>query len=138
MDRKSGRDFYHFNAHYDHRGEFARQESSRLILRKIKEIASDKPVFITGDFNTWENTPAYNVITNGGMMDSLYDAGERTNIGIESWNDWKPLKYCGKASNFDHLFISPGTHALSWRLITDKYDGDYPSDHFPITILWRY
>lgn len=137
-DLRSGRDFFHFNAHYDHRGETARQESSKLIMKKVRELAGDRPVFITGDFNTYENTPAYNIILREGMIDSFADAPVRENVGIESWNDWKPLKYCGKASNFDHLFISPGTHALSWRLITDKYDGDYPSDHFPITVLWKY
>ena len=50
-DLVSGRTFFHFNTHFDHRGERARVESASLILRKVGEIARDQPFLLTGDFN---------------------------------------------------------------------------------------
>ena len=38
QDRKSGKEFFHFNTHFDHKGREARENSARLILDKIKEI----------------------------------------------------------------------------------------------------
>ena len=56
------------------------------------------------------------------------------NVLIASWNDWKPMLRVEEPSNLDHVFISPGTKALSWRLVITKFGGEYPSDHFPITV----
>ena len=41
-----------FNTHFDHRGEEARRESARLILKKIEEISDQgSAVVLCGDFN---------------------------------------------------------------------------------------
>ena len=50
-DKVSGRKVAAFNTHFDHVGEVARRESAKLILEKIKQIAGELPVIITGDFN---------------------------------------------------------------------------------------
>ena len=137
-DRRSGRDFYHFNVHYDHKGETARRESSRLLLARIAAVAAGKPYFVTGDFNTEEGTPAYDILVDAGLTDAFFAAPVRTGDRIASWNDWKPMLRVEEPSNLDHVFISPGTKALSWRLVITKFGGEYPSDHFPITVEWQY
>ena len=43
-DKKTGKVFFVFNAHYDHQGVQARVESSKLIMEKIKSIAGENPV----------------------------------------------------------------------------------------------
>ena len=50
-DKVSGKELAAFNTHFDHIGKVARRESAVLLLAKIREIASDLPVVITGDFN---------------------------------------------------------------------------------------
>ena len=50
-DTKTAKEFYFFNVHYDHQGVKAREESSKLMLPKINEIAGSAPVILTGDFN---------------------------------------------------------------------------------------
>ena len=52
-DINSGRRFYVFNTHFDHRAVVARKESSKLILQKIDEIAGSNAVILMGDFNEW-------------------------------------------------------------------------------------
>ena len=44
--------FWVFNTHFDHRGAKARNQSARLIVRKINELNMDNlPVVLMGDFN---------------------------------------------------------------------------------------
>ena len=51
-DRKLNRSFWHFNTHFDHMGQLARDESARLILTKIEELTTPEDrVVVTGDFN---------------------------------------------------------------------------------------
>ena len=42
-DRETNASFFFFNVHYDHQGVVAREESSKLILKQIKQIAVDEP-----------------------------------------------------------------------------------------------
>ena len=63
-DKKSRKKFYVFNTHFDHMGQVARRESAKLILKKIKEIAADKPVFLIGDFNGTPDSEPIQIIKN--------------------------------------------------------------------------
>jgi exonuclease III len=39
--------------------------------------------------------------------------------------------------HLDHIFYTPGTsRILSWKLITDSYEGSWGSDHMPIIAEW--
>src|SRR3712207_169543 len=46
MDKMTGKKFYFFNTHMDHVGTVARQESARLIISRIKELAKDESVIL--------------------------------------------------------------------------------------------
>jgi len=51
-DKKSNQKFWVFNTHFDHVGVKARKKSVKLILKKIRDINSDKlPVVLMGDLN---------------------------------------------------------------------------------------
>ena len=47
----SSREIAAFNTHFDHVGKVARRESAVLILEKIKQMAGDLPVIVTGDLS---------------------------------------------------------------------------------------
>ena len=64
-----------FNTHFDHIGKVARRESAVLLLAKIREIASDLPVVITGDFNGTVDSDPISVLTEGGMQNT-YSASD--------------------------------------------------------------
>ena len=138
-ERRSGRDFFHFNMHYDHRAVEAMNNSSRLMLAKLREIAGDKPAFFTGDYNSYDGSEAYRILAESGVLiDSYTVADTAEGLDIASWNEYKPLRHTDGMHNLDHIFVTPGTRVKSWRLITTSYDGKYPSDHFPIVIEWRF
>lgn len=49
-------DFYVLNTHFDDRGEVARRESAKLILKKVEELIAgqgqEKLVILVGDLNS--------------------------------------------------------------------------------------
>lgn len=136
-DKRTKKEFYHFNAHFDHKGVKAREESAKLIIQKIKEIAKNKPVVVTGDFNTRENSVPYNTIINSGIVtDSYLVAGQRKNEEWKSFNGYKYLEAAPeKPYRIDHVFVTPNLINIShWELVNDSYNKKYPSDHCPIFI----
>ena len=62
-DRKSGRIFYVFNTHLDHKGRIAQQEGAALVCRQARKFAGDAPLFICGDMNSFDTTDAYKEYT---------------------------------------------------------------------------
>lgn len=63
--------FWAFNLHFDHIGNEARKQSSRLILKKMKELNKENyPVVLSGDFNLTEETEPLKIIA-GEMKDSF-------------------------------------------------------------------
>ena len=62
-DLKSGKRFWMFNLHMDHRGVEARKQSCYLVLSKVKEMCGKQPYILTGDFNVDQKNEIYNIIT---------------------------------------------------------------------------
>lgn len=60
--------FYFFNVHYDHEGVVARRESSHLIMSRIKNIAGNAPIFLTGDFNALPTDEPMQVLEKNGFL----------------------------------------------------------------------
>ena len=57
-DRASGRGFYVFNTHWDHRNQPSRERAALLIARRIDARRHpDEPVVLLGDFNSLETNP---------------------------------------------------------------------------------
>jgi len=121
---------YCFNVHYDHQAMIARKESSKLILEKIKTIAGNAPVILTGDFNGDHSSEWYQLIANSG---NLLDTYKRVAL---------PYKPNGTFQGFgpnlnpdqviDHIFTSSHFTVSRWGVLTDSYNGKFPSDHFPV------
>ena len=137
-DKRNGGEFFHFNMHYDHKSKQSMENSSRLMLKKLEEIAGDRPAFFTGDYNSYDGSKAYLILAESGKLTDSHTIADRTeNTDIASWNEYKPIRHTEKMENLDHLFVTPGIKVMSWRLVTTSYDGKYPSDHFPIVVKLR-
>ncbi|WP_026950950.1 endonuclease/exonuclease/phosphatase family protein [Algoriphagus mannitolivorans] len=130
----SGKRFYVFNIHYDHIGQQAREESSKLVAIKIKEINSENlPVVWMGDFNVTPDNPAYLTI----VSDSLWkDARLVSKIpaygpaGTFTGFDWEKMP----EGIIDHIFVKGNLNVVRHGILTDNYGKKYPSDHFPVMI----
>lgn len=129
-DKATGFTFGVFNSHWDHTSHISRNNSAKLLLRKIEEYAPDMPVVITGDFNCKANTVAYSLLVDAGFVDSMYVAADTTDIG--TYHGYTKTDTEGELP-IDHILLKDAYgFAHSYRVITDRFDGQYPSDHFPI------
>ena len=129
---KSGKKFYFFNAHFDHQGKIARVESSKLMLKKIKEIAGLQPVIFTGDLNGNHQSEWYLQLKNGALLSDSYDQVKYPYVNNSSFNGWG--KQLDSDDIIDHVFISKHFSAKRWGLLTDTYRGKFVSDHFPVLV----
>lgn len=139
-DRETGEIFYHFNTHFDHVGESARRESAKLLLRKIEEMVKTKPVIVTGDFNATENSPAYEILTKGMIGEaasnqphSLADA-RYVSMRAHHGPDWTfhGFETVVDRPRIDYIFVSKNVQVERHGVLSDRWNGRYPSDHLPV------
>lgn len=129
-EKQSGKTFYCFNVHYDHQAMIARRESSKLLLTKIKTIAGNQPVILTGDFNGNHTTEWYLSIANSGTLRDTYREVKYPYVNNGTFQNF------GRNLNandiIDHVFITQHFSVKRWGVLTDSYNGKFPSDHFPV------
>lgn len=144
-DRRSdnGRLFF-FNTHWDHKGPEARLQSAILMRQRMKTIAADTPVIVTGDFNAPFHSEPYRRMTAPKSDDGaprLFDSFIELHPKPTT-QDFTPHPFTGKN---DHPI------RIDWILHTQEFqtaqagidhtndNGRYPSDHFPVTATfgWR-
>lgn len=132
-DKLSGKVFFVFNSHYDHQGKVARKNSSLLLLQKIEQIAGDKPVFATGDFNATPDDEPIRIIYDSGKFYDSYLVTQEPPYGTEgTYNAFKtdyPMR-----DRIDYIWITPGITVKKYGVLNDMPYGRFPSDHFPVVI----
>ncbi|MDR0266963.1 MAG: endonuclease/exonuclease/phosphatase family protein [Paenibacillus sp.] len=153
-DTYTGRQFLHFNTHFDHIGQIAVLQSAHLILERIGKLAVGIPALLTGDFNVTEDSDPYRVITQqnepGPVL--LRDASK-----VADYNRFgPPFTFQGFDSReiaarmfpafltrgekhgiefekpIDFIFVTNQIHVLNHGFITDHFEGKMPSDHYPV------
>ncbi|HTN35910.1 MAG TPA: endonuclease/exonuclease/phosphatase family protein [Arachidicoccus sp.] len=156
-DKKTGKVFYHFNTHFDHRGIVARAESAKLILKMIQEIAKTNPVILTGDFNVDQNSDSYKLIHQSPKLEDAFEVAPIKMAFNGTFNAFNPNGFT--KSRIDHVFISKNFKALRYGVLTASYrkalpeiaekadsrnfpgqvhlyqsKALLPSDHFPVLV----
>lgn len=140
-DKASGNELLALNTHLDHVGQTARREGVTLILNRVKELRGERPVVVTGDFNS---TPESDVVAHI-TGDSV--PGHLTNTRTAS-----PLVY-GPAWSYhefgrlpieervliDYIFIGGPLKVKSYGVLSETNDGRWLSDHCPVlaTMIWE-
>ncbi|MFC1554763.1 endonuclease/exonuclease/phosphatase family protein [candidate division KSB1 bacterium] len=135
-DKSSGKSFYFFNTHFDHRGQIAREKSAELIKKYITDIAANFPVVLTGDFNTDNTSVPYNLMTgsvDGQELRSLFDArkiSETPHFGPEGTFSG----FSNPQKQIDFVFVRENIKVLRHGFLTDSIEGRLPSDHLPVLV----
>ena len=137
-DRKTQQVFYHFNTHFDHAGKTARVESAKLLWKKVKQIAGEFPVVVTGDFNVYESSQPYALLTGkekiGDERSDLKDARYISKLDhkgpTSTFSNWKAVR--APETKIDYIFVRNRVEVLSHEVLNDRFDGYYPSDHLPV------
>lgn len=138
-DTSTGKLIFHFNTHFDHRGVQAREESARLLLKRINSIAGQLPVVVTGDFNFNESSMGYQILTGKtlekemGFQSSLRDARYLSQHGhhgpTSTFNEFKALV---PEMKIDYVFVKGAVRVLQHGALSDTWNGRFPSDHLPV------
>lgn len=141
IDRATGRGFYLFNTHWDHRNQNSRERAAALIATRIDARRHvDEPVVLTGDFNSTETNPAVGYLTGrpariagreqtwtGALLDTYQalHAAEKNRRTLHLWSNSRE-----GSLKVDHIFASRGARVERAEIIS----GDEPmvSDHFPV------
>jgi endonuclease/exonuclease/phosphatase family metal-dependent hydrolase len=129
-DTVTGKSFYVFNAHFDHQGNVARIESSKLILQRINAIAGNEPVIFCGDLNGDQNSEWYRTIANSGSLTDTYKQVSAPYNNNGTFNGFG--RTLQNKAIIDHIFTSGQFAVHKWGILSDSYQGKFPSDHFPV------
>lgn len=139
-DRASGRSFYVFNTHWDHRNQPSREKAAKLIASRIDGRRDSKaPVILLGDFNAVEGNPGVSYLTGrpvkldgaesiwtNGLVDT-FQAVHPNSSARTTLHFWSADKSGNR--KIDHILASKGVKILS----ADVRDQPMVSDHFPVT-----
>jgi endonuclease/exonuclease/phosphatase family metal-dependent hydrolase len=146
--RDSGRSFYVFNVHLDHRSQPSREKSVVLLARRIAERKHRDPVIVSGDFNAGEDNPAILYLKGRIEFEGALPGPAKTPVPlVDTFRVLRPdAKDVGTFNGFngtraggkiDYVFAQPQVHVLDARILHDNTNGRYPSDHFPVTARLR-
>lgn len=141
--RTTGADVVLMSTHFDHRGEVAREESARLLLKLIDSWTDQctggtrPPLFLGGDLNSTPTGRAYQILSSpsSGLRDLFGLVPEDAKYGnpditYTSFGD--PNERPGR---IDFLFVRApqGTKYLTFGILSNRFDdGIHLSDHRPV------
>ncbi|PRD57382.1 endonuclease/exonuclease/phosphatase family protein [Sphingobacterium gobiense] len=135
QDKRNGKVFFVFNSHFDHQGVKAREESAKLLVNKVREIAADLPVIATGDFNSTPETQQIQTIKE--QLSDAYEVSETQPygpVGTTNSFDWHaPAKH-----RIDYVFLTDDVAVEKYGVLVDALDMRYPSDHMPVVTKLRW
>ncbi len=119
-----------FNTHFDHIGVRARNESARLILKKIMEInKEDHPVVLMGDLNLTPDKEPIQLIKKV-LQDGLDISKSSFNGPTGSFNDFNVTAPIER--RIDYIFVN-GFTVESYIHIDERIaTGKHISDHLPV------
>ena len=159
-DRRTGKKFWMFNLHMDHRGVEARKQSVLLVMERIKKMCEKQPYILLGDFNVDQFNPIYPMMMESGMFVDCHDAAAVRFAPTGSMNYFKTDFKTD--SRIDHVLVSDDFDVLDYTVLTYSYWSEekpsaealeaikagkegvvvhkqrLPSDHYPIGIHLKF
>lgn len=159
-DLKSGKKFWMFNLHMDHRGVEARKQSALLVMERIRTMCVKQPYILLGDFNVDQFNPIYPLMMESGMFVDCFDAAAVRFAPTGSMNYFKTDFKTD--SRIDHVLVSDDFDVLDYTVLTYSYWSEekpsaeameaikagkegvvvhkqrLPSDHYPVGIHLKF
>jgi endonuclease/exonuclease/phosphatase family metal-dependent hydrolase len=127
------------NTHFDHRGEQARIESSRLLRRQIAVLGQDAAVIVTGDFNAGEGSEPYRALFGPSegqpspVVDTFRVAHPQRGSREGTFSGFQADATGG--ARIDWIGVSRDWNIVQADIDRTARDGRTPSDHFPVTAV---
>lgn len=143
VEKKTGRAFYIFNNHFDHRSRESRLQSARSLIRGILARKHDDPFIAVGDFNEVENGPAMRYLKGNVKTDDKGLSVTPETVLVDTFRSRHPTKFkvasghgfTGRRQGvrIDYVFVSKRDRILDAQIVYHNRKGLYPSDHYPVT-----
>lgn len=141
---------YFFNTHLDHVGLKARLEGAMILADFIAKRKHNDPVFVTGDMNCPKDSPAMRYLAGERIVTTIhgkqYDvvssiklqdvhAALHPNTDEQTYHAWGQGNF---NKRIDFIWTSPCLKPVSSRVITEKFNGLFLSDHHPVEATVKY
>lgn len=131
-EKNSGKRFFYFNTHLDHRGRVAREEGIKLLVDKMQEIAGEgNPVILGGDFNSLDNHAIFKPLQE--WMKSVRNEAPSS----DSKGTFNGFGSAPDTIIIDHLYFRGGITCLQFETLDSNYGVGYLSDHYPIAMCFK-
>ena len=133
-DRRSGCELYVVNTHFDHEVPAARANSAQLLLERVGRFEPGIPVVLLGDFNAPAVAdPVYRrLVADDAFVDTWRAAG-RAEPAFGTFHDFGGTAKAEGGARIDWILTRGAIATRSAGIDTFARDGQYPSDHFPVT-----
>ncbi|MEI6696524.1 MAG: endonuclease/exonuclease/phosphatase family protein [Bacteroidota bacterium] len=130
-NKKTHEKFWIFNTHFDHIGETAQKNSSRLVIEKIKNLnIENHPLVLMGDFNMSPEKEPIQYISS-----KLKDAKYLYQKEVDKYEGtFNAFEFCKPLTlRIDYFFLNK-YNVIKYRVLTDSYQCKYLSDHLPVFV----
>lgn len=132
LNRQTRDTLHVFNSHYDHRGEKARVNSSRLLISKLKTLKLlDEKVILMGDFNSRPEEEPIQIL-NKALSDARISSRNKTRGPYGTFNAFDTEAQLDQ--RIDYVFVL-NLKVIRYTAIDDKRNnGRWLSDHLPVLV----
>lgn len=124
LDRRSGRRLLFVNVHLDHRAAAARRVAARRLERFLApHLAEGDAVVVAGDLNARRASRTVRLLRGAGLVfPPVHGATFHFNMGLDLFGA------------IDHIAHGPGVEAAPPQVLRERFDGRWPSDHYPVVV----
>jgi endonuclease/exonuclease/phosphatase family metal-dependent hydrolase len=140
-DKATDRELLFVNTHFDHKGVLARENSSRMLVERLPELAKGNPIILTGDFNFNEDSTAYTLLMNRKegkkpwLIDSYRELNPTRSPEEATFNGFKGTT---TGSRIDFILHTPDIKPMSATIERVFPQGRHASDHYAITAVLEF
>jgi endonuclease/exonuclease/phosphatase family metal-dependent hydrolase len=142
-EKQSGVEVLLLNTHLNDESETARQEGTKLNLRRLAELDPQRalPVVMTGDFNCNPWSPVYRHLLAEGFVDTYRAAGHGDSAQSSTFHGFQGANYFSLEWGdqafwrVDWIMARGGQSPLqttSCTIVRDAEPPIYASDHYPV------
>lgn len=125
LRNRTGQTCLFVNTHLDHESEEAKVKGAWLITSFIAEGNADEPVVLTGDFNAGPDSSVLRTFLQAGTLVDLLAQLGADQYTVHGFKDVPNAR-------IDYILGSPDVLGKKAVVLTEKPQGLYPSDHYPI------
>ena len=135
LEKGQNTSFYVYNLHLDSFSQNSRENSVRLLAKKVAERKTQAPFIVMGDFNMAMYNPAMMYLMKFGYQTPY---PKMVDAWLSVYPDQSETPTCQKLGglflgpNIDHIQMSEDIRALDVTIDSRKMNGRYGSDHFPV------